>query len=107
MKNSLWFVIAVIVALIATIMPDVALYEGFPFIALVIGLLLGFFFVTKKESITFMLAYLVLVAVVGLFSTIPAVGTFVHTLFVNLLGIFGGTALLVAVRALVGTTSKK
>jgi hypothetical protein len=103
MKMNLWFLAALVMALVGAVMTDVALQEWFIYVSLILGILIAAFNVTKTEGVKFMLAYLVLAAVSGVFVVVPVLGTFVTAFFTHMLTIFGVAALIVAFRALIRT----
>jgi len=107
MKMNLLFIGAIVLAVLATFLNAFATYEIvagvglFTLLAFVVGILIGLYNITKKESTNFLLAYLVVVATVGIFSIVPVLGEGLTALFSNFLAVFGGAALVVGLKSLV------
>lgn len=98
MKYNLLFLGALLLAFIGMLMTDIVATEWFLYVGLILGVLLGFLNVTRKESLGFMIAYLVLATVSGVFAVVPMLGEYVTNFFTVLLSVFGPAAFIVAVK---------
>ena len=99
-KYNLLFLGALLLAFIGMLMTDVVATEWFIYVGLALGVLLGFLNITKKEGIKFMLAYLVLATVSGVFAVVPMLGEYITNFFTVLLSVFGPAAFIVAAKAI-------
>ena len=104
--NKLLMLVALIVAVIGAIMTELAAMPWFLYAALVLGVLIGFLNISRKESIKLLVAFLALSAVSGVFAIVPMLGGYITSFFTHLLAVFGPATALVAFRVLYRIGSK-
>jgi len=107
-KYNLLFVIALAMAIIGAVITSYPVDQPWwIWVSLVIGVGIGFVNITNSESNRFMIAYLAVAAVSGVFTVIPTLGAFVNNFFLNMLVIYGAGVAVVGLKELIVTSKSK
>ncbi len=94
--NALWkwvYLIGVVVAGLIGAFPMAALQPYLGWLLLLAGILSGIFFLDSDDVVNFGIRYLLLVAVAGALSVIPAVGSYLTGFFGGVVGFLGPVGL--------------
>ena len=95
-SNAVWmwvYVIGVVVAGLIGAFPMAALQPWLGYLLLLAGILSGIFFLDSDDVVNFGIRYLLLAAVAGALSAVPAVGSFVTGFFGGVVGFLGPVGL--------------
>lgn len=95
-SNAVWmwvYVIGVVVAALIGAFPMAALQPWLGYLLLLAGILSGIFFLDSGDVVNFGIRYLLLAAVAGALSAVPAVGSFVTGFFGGVVGFLGPVGL--------------
>jgi hypothetical protein len=87
------YLIGVVVAGLVGMFPMPALQPYLGWLLVLAGILSGIFFLDSGDVVNFGIRYLVLVAVAGALSAVPAVGSYVTGFFTGVVGFLGPVGL--------------
>ncbi len=99
------FIIGIILALVAAVIPSIANYAYTPLIIVLLGLIVGFLNIVKKDVTTLLLGIIALTIVGGAtVAVIPGVNTYLETMLENFVAFVGAAAFIVALKAIFQTS---
>ena len=107
MVGKVAFIVGLLLAIVAGIIPSVAGFAYTALILVILGLVVGFLNVAEKNVVKLLVA-IVALGVVGAaaLSVIPALDVYLVAILNNFLVFVGAAGLVVAVKAVVETTKK-
>ena len=99
------YLIGLLLAIVAGLIPAVAGYAFLPLILVILGLIVGFLNIAGKDVLTLLVSLLAL-ALVGeaTLNVIPAIATFLVAILQNIVIFAGAAALVVAIKAVIEVT---
>jgi hypothetical protein len=100
-KGHYAFLVGVLLAVVAALIPSLQAATWLPWVLIVLGLIVGFLNITAKETTEFLVATIALMAVgTGGLSAVPAAGAVVLGILKNLVAFVAPAALVVALKAI-------
>ncbi len=101
------FIIGILLAVLAGVIPAVAGFAYTALILVILGILVGLLNVTEKNVMKLLLAIVALVTVgVAALEVIPALDVYLVAILNNFLAFVGAAGLVVALKAILETTKK-
>lgn len=107
MLGKVAFVVGLILAIVAGLIPSIAAYAYTALILVVLGLIVGFLNIAEKNVVKLLVAIIALIAVgTATVSVIPALDVYLIGILTNFLAFVGAAGLVIAVKAILETTKK-
>jgi hypothetical protein len=102
------FIIGILLAIIAGVIPSIAGYTYLPLILVVLGVIVGFLNIVEKNVTALLLGIVALIMVGGAtVSVVPTINVYLQAILENFVAFVGAAGFIVAIKAILQTSKGK